>query len=123
VAGELNSATSVNWRAGVLALGVRIAIQQKVSLEGIYSTVTELKAAHLQNRSSGGEDFEAHALALGLQYCGMSEEAFRLLSEYAATHRRERWPLPKQLSDLLRLLRASYADSAKSKTEALSSVA
>jgi DNA-binding SARP family transcriptional activator/tetratricopeptide (TPR) repeat protein len=109
VAGELNPATSVNWRAGVLALGVRIAIQQKVSLEGIRPTVTDLEAAHLQNRSSGGEDFEAHALALGLQYCGKSEEAFRLLSEYAATYRRERWALPDALGDLLCQLRRGYA--------------
>jgi DNA-binding SARP family transcriptional activator/tetratricopeptide (TPR) repeat protein len=111
--------TSVNWRAAVLALGVIIAIQQNVSAEMIRPTVVDLEAAHLQNRGSGGEDYEAHALALGLQYCGESERAFRLLSEYAATHRRERWALPENLSDLLQELRESYAVSTTRRTDAL----
>jgi DNA-binding SARP family transcriptional activator len=121
-AAELYLPTSVNWRAGVLALGVRIAIQQKVSVEGISPMVAELESAHLQNRRSGGEDFEAHALALGLKYCGKSEEAFRWLSEYATTHRREKWALPQQLTDLLRELGGSYAVSATRRMEPLSGV-
>jgi hypothetical protein len=122
VAAESYRPTSVNWKAGVLALGVRIAIQQKVAVEVVRPIVAELEAAHLQNRRSGGEDFEAHALALGLRYCGESEEAFRLLSEYAAMHRRERWALPQQLSDLLRELAGSYAVSATRRMEPLSGV-
>jgi DNA-binding SARP family transcriptional activator/tetratricopeptide (TPR) repeat protein len=101
----------VNWRAAVLALGVMIAIQQKASAEVIRQTVAELRTAHLQNRGTGGEDYEAYALIVGLRYCGDSEEAFRLLSEYATTHRRERWALPENLSVLLRELRDSYAVS------------
>jgi len=122
VATELYRPTNVNWRAGRLALGVRIAIQQKVSVEVIRPIVEELEAAHLQNRSSGGEDYEAHSLALGLRYCGESEEAFRLLSEYAATHRRERWALPHALSDLLSQLRRGYAASDTHRTDSLSVV-
>jgi tetratricopeptide (TPR) repeat protein len=107
-AAQLNRDNRINWRASVLALGLRIAIRQQVAVEEMRPMVAELEAAHLQNRSSGGEDYETHALALALQYCGESERAFSLLSEYAATHRRERWALPENLSDLLQELRGSY---------------
>ncbi len=113
---------SVNWRAAVLALGLRIAIQQKASVETIRPMVAELEAAHLQNRSSWGQDFEAHALALGLRYCGEPEEGLRVLSEYASMHRRERWALPESLRDLLCELRGGDAVSAIRKTEPLSAV-
>jgi tetratricopeptide (TPR) repeat protein len=115
--------TTVNWRAGVLALGVRIAIQQKASPEVIRPMVADLEDAHLQNRGSGGEDYEAQALALGLQYCEEPERAYSLLSEYAATHRRETWALPQQLGALLRELRGIDAVSDACKTDSLSSVA
>jgi DNA-binding SARP family transcriptional activator/tetratricopeptide (TPR) repeat protein len=100
---------TVNWRAAVLALGVRIAIEQRRSVEIVRPIVAELKAAHLQNRRSGGEDFEAHSLALGVSYCGEPEEAFRLLADYAEKHRRETWALPQTIRDLLQELRASEA--------------
>jgi DNA-binding SARP family transcriptional activator/tetratricopeptide (TPR) repeat protein len=112
--------TSVNWRAAVLALGVNIAIEQLTSAEVIRPTVAALRVAHLQNRGSGGEDYETHALVVGLRYCGDSEEAFRLLSEYAETHRRERWTLPETLSVLLRELRDRYAVSTTRRTDSLS---
>jgi tetratricopeptide (TPR) repeat protein len=111
--------TSVNWRAAVLALGVMIAIQQKASTEVIRPIVADLRAAHLENRGSGGEDYEAHALAVGLRYCGDSDEALRLLSEYATTHRRERWALPENLSVLLREFRDNYAVSTTRRTGSL----
>jgi DNA-binding SARP family transcriptional activator/tetratricopeptide (TPR) repeat protein len=113
---------NVNWRAAVLALGVRIAICQRSSVEIIRPMVAELEAAHLQNRSSGGEDFEAHALALGLRYCGKPEEGLRVLSEYATTHRREGWALPQSLRDLLSELRGDDAVSGTGKTELLSAI-
>jgi DNA-binding SARP family transcriptional activator/tetratricopeptide (TPR) repeat protein len=111
---------SMNWRAAVLALGVRIALQRKASVETIRPIVSELEAAHLQSRSSGGQDFEAHALALGLRYCGESAGGLRLLSEYATTYRRETWPLPRPLSDLLSELRRSCSISATPRIESLS---
>lgn len=111
--------TTVNWRAAVLAFGVILAVQQEVSAEVIRPIVADLRAAHLENRGSGGEDYEAHALAVGLRYCGDSGEAFRLLSEYAGTYRRERWALPENLSVLLRDLR-DYALSTTRKTDSLS---
>jgi DNA-binding SARP family transcriptional activator/tetratricopeptide (TPR) repeat protein len=111
--------TTVNWRAAVLALGVMIAIQQKAFAEVIRPSVADLRAAHLQNRGSGGEDYETHALVVGLRYCGESEEAFRLLSDYAETHRRERWALPENLRVLLRELRHSNAASSTRRTRSL----
>jgi len=113
---------SVNWRAAVLALGIRIAIQKETSVGILRPMVAELEAAHLQNRGSGCQDFEAHALALGLRYCGESEKSLRLLVEYATKYRREKWALPQQLSDLLRELRGSYAVSATHRTDSLSGV-
>ena len=109
----------INWRGAILAVGVRIAIQQEASVGILRPMVTELKGAHLQNRGAGSQDFETHALALGLRYCGESEEGLRLLSEYATTFRRERWALPQPLSDLLCELRRSYAISATPSTEPL----
>jgi len=110
----------INWRGCLLATGVRIAIQQEASVGILRPMVTELKGAHLQNRGAGSQDFETHALALGLRYCGESKEGLRLLSEYATTYRRERWALPQPLSDLLCELRGSYAISATPSTEPLS---
>jgi hypothetical protein len=110
----------MSWRAVVLALGVRIALQRKASVETIRPMVSELEAAHVQTRSSGEQDFEAHALAFGLRYCGESARALRLLSEYVTTQRRERWALPKPLSDLLSELRGSCSISATPRIEALS---
>ena len=110
----------INWRGCLLATGVRIAIQQEASVGILRPMVTELKGAHLQNRGAGSQDFETHALALGLRYCGESEEGLRLLSEYATTYRRERGPLPQRLDDLLCDLQGSYAISATPRMEPLS---
>jgi hypothetical protein len=110
----------INWRGCVLATGMRIAIQQEASADILRPMVRELKDAHLQNRSAGSQDFETHALALGLRYCGESEEGLRLLSEYATTYRREIGALPQQLGDLLGDLRGSHAISAAARMEPLS---
>ena len=107
LAAELYLDPSVNRRAAVLALGVRIALQQKAPFETIRPMIAELEAAHLQNRTSGGQDSEAHTLALGLRYCGESQRGLRLLSEYASTYRRERWPIPQPVEGLLCELRGS----------------
>jgi ATP/maltotriose-dependent transcriptional regulator MalT len=122
LAAELYRTPSVNWRAAVLALGIRIALQREESVETVRPMVAELEAAHLQNRSSGEQDSESHALALGLRYCGEPEAALRVLSAYVTTHRRERWALPQSLSGLLCELRGSYAISATPSAEPLCSL-
>jgi hypothetical protein len=110
---------AINWRGALLAVGVRIAIQKEASVGILRAMVTELKDAHLQNRGAGSQDFETHALVLGLRYCGESEEGLRLLSEYATTYRRERGALPQRLSDLLCDLRGSCAISVTPRMEPL----
>jgi tetratricopeptide (TPR) repeat protein len=122
VAAQSNPAQSVNWRAAILALGVRIAIQRKNSVEKLRPMIAELGAAHLQNRGSGWQDFETHALALGLRYCGDLEQSARLLVEYVTKYRREKGPLLQQLSDLLPEVQEGYAVSATRRMEPLSGV-
>jgi DNA-binding SARP family transcriptional activator/tetratricopeptide (TPR) repeat protein len=115
-------AQTTNRRAAILALGIRIGIQKALSFDIIQPMVADLEAAHLQNRGTCWQDFETHALALGLQYCGESEEGMRLLVEYATKYRREKWPLPQQLKDLLRELQGGYAVSTTRRMEPLSGV-
>ena len=108
-----------NWRPTVLALGIRIAIQQNVAAETIRALVSDLQGAHLESRGRGMQDFEAHALVLGLRYCGELEEGLRLLVEYSAC-RREKWGLPQDLIDLQRELRGSCTESNRERMEVLS---
>jgi tetratricopeptide (TPR) repeat protein len=119
LANHLGRKCSINWRVGVLALGVRIAIQRTASVETVRPVVLELKAVHLQNRSFGMQDLETYALALGLRYCGESEEGLGLLVEYSR-YRREKLALPKYLIDLQRELRESHAVSTTRRTGSLS---
>ena len=112
-------ARNINWRVGVLALGVRIAIQRSASVETVRPLVSELRAAHLLNRTVGMQDFEAHALAVGLRYCGEAEESLQLLDEYSAC-RREKGALPQYLIDLRRELRGGCTASHNGRTEVLS---
>jgi tetratricopeptide (TPR) repeat protein len=100
---------SVNRRAAVLALGIRIGLSQGQSNELLCPLVAELERAHILNRSAGWRDFEAHALYHGLQACGNSEKAKRILTEYGKTHRREKGPLPTNLSELVQSEGASDA--------------
>jgi len=92
---------SVNRRAAVLALGIRIGLLQRTSIQSLWQLVTELEAAHVLNRSAGWQDFEAQALYHGLVACGKPNKAKYLLTEYAKIHRREKGPLPKDLRDLV----------------------
>jgi tetratricopeptide (TPR) repeat protein len=122
LAAQTSPSKSVNRKSAVLALGIRIGIQQNASTEGLRRMVAEHEAAHLQNRSAGAQDFEAHALALGLRYCGELEKGLLLLAEYVTTYRREKWTLPQYLSDLLLELRGSYAVSPTLRKHSLSAV-
>jgi tetratricopeptide (TPR) repeat protein len=92
---------SVNRVSAVLALGIRIGIMRGASTDTLRPLVSELEAAHLINRGGGWQDFETHALYLGLVACGAAERGQRLLAEYATVYRREKWPLPRNLTDLL----------------------
>lgn len=71
------------------------------STELLWPLVAELEAAHMLNRGAGWQDFETHALYLGLRECGKMDRARQILSEYARVYRREKWPLPQNLNELL----------------------
>ena len=122
LAGQSSPSQSVNRRAAVLALGVRIGIEQQVSTRSLLPMLRELELAHMKTRASGWQDFEAHALALGLRSCGELERGLRVLVEYTTQFRREPWAIPDYLSDLMQELRDSYAVSATRKMEPLSGV-
>jgi ATP/maltotriose-dependent transcriptional regulator MalT len=100
---ETNYNQSVNRRSSVTALGIMIGLSNGTIPHSLKPLVADLEAMHIQNRALGWQDFEAQALFAGLSACGETEKAHRLLDDYATTYRRERWPLPQRLSELLRL--------------------
>jgi len=114
---------TVNWQAAALALEIRIGIAQHASTEMLGRMVAALEIVHLQNRGWGSQDFEAHALALGLRYCGEPEKGRLLFADYASIYRREKWPLPKYLRDLLREPEDSYAVSVTRSVQPLTAIA
>jgi tetratricopeptide (TPR) repeat protein len=75
------------------ALEIRIRLRRGDPAEVIAPLVFELEAYHLRTRASGSQDFEAHALHLGLCALGQSDRAARLLNEYVNNHRPRGWPL------------------------------
>jgi len=123
LAARMSSSESANRQAAVLALGIRIGVQQRASIETLGRSVAQLEAAHRQNRSWGSQDFEAHALSLGLRYCGEPEKGLLLLAEYVTMYRRDRGPLPQELSDLLQELRGNFAMPPAYPTNSLSGAA
>ena len=107
---ETRTNQTLNRRATVVALGVRIGILEAHSHEKLWPLVAELEAAHLVLRGAGWQDFEAHALYLGLAACGNVARADRLLTEYATTYRLEKWPLPRNLEDLISSAKSTWSD-------------
>lgn len=101
IVAETSPNQSVNRRTAVLALGIRIRILQGSSAQLLWPLVSELQAAHMLNRGGGWQDFEAHALYLGLCACGKLERAQLILNEYVTVYRREKSPLPPNLYQLL----------------------
>ncbi|HEY8833586.1 MAG TPA: AAA family ATPase, partial [Gemmatimonadaceae bacterium] len=97
---ETNSDQTINRRSSVAALGIMVGVSNETPLYSLRPLVADLESMHIQNRASGWQDFEAQALFAGLSACGEAEKAHRLLNDYATTYRRERWPLPRRLSEL-----------------------
>jgi tetratricopeptide (TPR) repeat protein len=98
---ETNPDQSVNRRSSVRALGIMVGISKGLPIDFLKPLVDDLESMHIINRASGWQDFEAQALLAGLRACGEPEKGLRLLTEYATTYRRERWPLPAGLNKLL----------------------
>jgi hypothetical protein len=95
-----------------------VGISKGLPIELLRPLVADLESMHMLNRASGWQDFEAQALVAGLRACGEPDKGLRLLTEYAATYRRERWPLPRQLNEWLYVRRGSSneADLKESET-------
>jgi tetratricopeptide (TPR) repeat protein len=115
---ETNLDQSVNRRSSVGALGIMVGISKGLPIELLRPLVADLESMHMLNRASGWQDFEAQALVAGLRACGEPDKGLRLLTEYATTYRRERWPLPRQLNEWLYVRRGSSneADLKESET-------
>jgi len=75
------------------ALEIRIRLQRGGHPEVIAPLVLELEANHLLMRSSGAQDFESHALYLGLCAIGRPDRALELLNDYVTRYRRTGWPI------------------------------
>ncbi len=101
---------TLNRRTTVLALGIRIGILEAHPYEKLWPLVAELEAGHLILRGGGWQDFEAHALYLGLSACGKVARANMLLTEYARIYRLEKWPLPRNLEELTRSAKSTSSN-------------
>jgi ATP/maltotriose-dependent transcriptional regulator MalT len=99
---ETNPSQSVNRRSSVAALGIMVGISTGTPIHALSLLVADLESMHIENRASGWQDVEMQALFAGLSACGETEKAHRLLNDYLTTYRRERWPLPRRLSELRR---------------------
>ena len=108
---ETNPNENVNRRTSVAALGIMLAISKGLPIDGLKPLVAQLESMHMLNRASGWQDFESQALASGLRVCGEAEKGHRLLAEYATTYRRERWPLPPVLTELLQLPNQNFKEA------------
>jgi DNA-binding SARP family transcriptional activator len=95
------STSSHNRKGFHLALEVRIRVEQGWSSESLAPVVAQLEEHHLRMRGCGGQDFESHATYIGLCAVGESQRADDLLTAYVDEHRRSRWPLPREIVDIL----------------------
>ena len=55
----------------------------------------------MKMRRSGSQDFEAHALYLGLHAIGEEERANKMLQDYVQVQRWSKWPLPPEIIEEL----------------------
>lgn len=94
---EVPQSYSTRRRAHSLALGLQICLRTNPREDEVRRLASALETEHLRIRSLGDQDFEAHALYLGLCYLGETRRALHLLTDYATTHRRSEWPLPSHI--------------------------
>jgi tetratricopeptide (TPR) repeat protein len=100
------STYSPRRRANFLALRLRIRLNQDATADEIRCLVSELETEHLQVRSVGGHDFEAHTLYLGLCTIGEKSRGVQMLRAYV-THRSSEWPIHDRILEAL----SSFSDS------------
>jgi hypothetical protein len=102
---------SAGRRAACLALALRIRLSIDDQLVAIRKLVDDLEAAHMATRDIGNQDFEAHALFLGLTAIGQNARAWELLLGYLENDR----TLPRALSvEIRNLLQQRFGSSPSS---------
>jgi hypothetical protein len=85
-------------RAGFcFAVALRVKLGQEAEKSVIEPLVNKLNATHLKMRRNGSQDFEAHALYLGLRAIGEEGRAKQTLHDYVHRHRWSKWPLPPDI--------------------------
>ncbi len=92
---------SARRRARSLAIRLHISLNENRSEGEIRAIASDLEIDHLKVRNLDAQDFEAYALYLGLCSLGETIRALDLIRDYVDTHRRSRWPLPRQISRAL----------------------
>jgi DNA-binding SARP family transcriptional activator len=94
---------SASRNAACLALTLRVQLARGGGPDIIRPLVHHLESTHRTNRDIGNQDFEAHALAIGLAAIGEQARGLDMLREYVQVYRSTRRPLSKTIQDLLRL--------------------
>lgn len=91
---------SIVFRGPILATALRIALASKTQASNISALVAELEEMHMKDRAAGWNDFETHALFLGLVALGRREYAVALVKQYLRKFRRDRSRIPPELSEI-----------------------
>lgn len=94
---------SMSRRGYYLALEVRIRLAQGAHSTTMRPLVDELEKAHVQLRASGTQDFEAHALYLGLCRLGEIERGKTLMRQFVSARRPSPLAPPQDILDALEL--------------------
>jgi hypothetical protein len=100
---EVPRTYSPRRRAHVLAMRLRIRLMENASQDEIRALVSDLRLEYLKVRSLGVDDFETLALYAGLCALGETTQGGALVTEYVQIHRPSAWPLPEEISKVLRL--------------------
>ena len=92
---------SVSRNAACLALTLLVRLARGCGVDVIRPLVRDLESAHRINRDIANQDFEAHALFLGLVDIGEKQRGLDILREYVKNYRSTRRPVLKEIQALL----------------------
>ena len=92
---------SVSRNAACLALTLLVRLANGCGVDVIRPLVRDLESTHRINRDIANQDYEAHALFLGLAALGEKQRGLDLLREYVKVHRSTRRPLSKAIQAVL----------------------
>jgi len=93
---------SASRNAACLALMLRVRLARGSGVQAIRLLVRDLASTYKITRDIGNQDFEAHALFLGLAALGEEGRGLDMLKEYVQKHRSTRRALSKTIQRVLR---------------------